>query len=647
MTYTNFEYISYFDYASVVIMLVLIISYRGIKRVDSVQNKVLEIMLYSHLIVILMDIVNVLGPKIQTPWMQPVLYATHLCYFIMHILTVFVFFFYCCCLVDYYGFDRRGVQILVCSPMVIVILLLVANGWTEWIFRVDEQLTYIRGPYVLIMYAVGAFYVVISMIFITKYSNKITQVQQLVTYLYIFLCIVSTVVQFFFPQLLVESFGVTVSLMVMFFTTAKVSDLYDEKYKVLNTQAFFSVIDNSLNWFRGAQVIFVKVHDIQLYRVTFGKDFQEKLITTMIEYLHTQFPEAKVFHYSNSEFVLTVRNGSVFEEYADTVVECIAERFQKVWKIDDNEIRCFFHVGKFSCGVEEEIETPEKLKECLDYVNEYSKVVDKSILTLEDMKIGAVARSLFVQKLLQEAVDNEGFEMYYQPIYSVKEKKVVSAEALIRLKNTEHGFVSPEEFIPIAEQNGLIMRVGEFAFRSVCKFICEEKPEQYGIQFIEVNLSVVQCMQEKLHRQLLEIMNEYGVTPDRINLEITETAEATQMDAFRTNVFALKEEGINFSLDDYGTGYSNLGFLYNFPFKIVKIDKSLLWGAFENEKAMITLKSSIELAKNLNLQVVVEGVENEIHLEKMEELGCEYLQGYYFSKPVPKDEFLAYVGESV
>lgn len=644
MNYLNVGYVTYFDYASLVIMIILIISYYLLKHLDSIQNRMLKVMLYSHLIVILMDIMNVMGPRFGLPFMQQILYGTHLCYFIMHSITIFAFFFYCCCLVDHYGNGNPWLQFAGCLPMFCFFVLMILNYWTGWIFKVDEALLYYRGPAILAVYAIAGFYVILSLIFISIYRKKVSGLQRMVTYLYIFLCAAGVVIQYFNPKLLVESFGMTVALMTLFFTTARFSELYDENFKVLNKRAFLNIIDSSMNWPDSSFLIFVKAHDIQIYRLALGKDFQENLIRTVIQYLQQEIPDVNVFHYSNSQFVLMLKHDAG-EEAADAIVNEIAAAFNGIWQIGDNEIRCAYHVGKLPFGKEEEINNADKLKECLDYINDYSKRIDNQILTLKDLKIGAVARSLMIQRLLREAVDQDGFEMYYQPIYSVNEKKIVSAEALIRLKNTEHGFISPEEFIPIAEQNGLIMKIGEFAFRSVCRFIQENDIGRYGIRFIEVNLSVVQCMQEKLYKQLTDIMEEYGVNPDKINLEITETAEATRMGAFQDNVFALTEKGISFSLDDYGTGYSNIGFLYKFPFKIVKIDKSLLWGAFENEKAMITLISSIELAKNLNLQVVVEGVENEEHLDKLVELGCEYLQGYYFSKPIPKDDFLNYVSD--
>ncbi len=642
MDYANMNYIVYFDYASLIVMSVLIISFYMIKHINNIQNRMLKIMLWSHFLVIGMDIINVIGPKLTLPFLYQILYGSHLCYFLLHSVTAFAFFFYCCLMADQYGAGKRWLQIMTCLPMMGIFALVASNYWTDCIFRLDENFRYYRGRMILVVYAVVLFYVLLSLVMISKYRERLSWLQRVVTYFYIMLCIVSAGVQYFYPKLLVECFGVTVALMILFFSTAKLADFYDDDFKVLNRHAFMDIINSSLNWIGKRYLFVIKVHDFQLYRVTLGKDFQERLARTVILYLQEAFPQGYVFHYTNSQFLLAFKK-DFGQEAADSALQRLNERFSGAWQIGDNQIRCAYHIGMFSWGKEEELNQAGKLKECLDYINDYSRLIDHPVLTVKDMKIGAVARSLLVQKLIQEAVDQDGFEMYYQPIYSVEEKRVVSAEALIRLKNTEHGFISPEEFIPIAEQNGLIMKIGEFAFRSVCQFIRAHGLEQYGVRFIEVNLSVVQCMQERLHKQLWDIMAEYEVEPEQINLEITETAEVTQMGAFQDNVSALNQKGIGFSLDDYGTGYSNIGFLYKFPFRIVKFDKSLLWGAFENEKAMITLESSIDLAKRLKLQVVVEGVENEQHQNKLTEMGCDYLQGYYFSKPVPESEFIRYV----
>lgn len=642
MDYIGISRVSFFDFAAFFVMVVLLVSFYMIKHLENIQNNMLKVMLWSHLIVIITDIVDILGPRLSVPYMQQILFGSHLVYYLMHNLTIYAFFFYCCFMVDHYGAGKQVLQILCCVPMIVVVALLATNYWTKWIFHVDASLKYFRGPLVLVIYTVVAFYVIFSLVLIRKYGKKLSGHQRKVAYLYILICVVGALIQYFYPTVVVESFAMAVALVIMFFSTAKLSDYYEDKYNVLNRNAFLYIIENSQNWFGSVTIFVIKIHDFQLYRMTLGKEFQSRLIQAVISYLQSAFPMGTVYHFSNSEFILSFKKYSSQKEM-DQVLQQLHERFLGVWQIGDNEIRCSYHIGKFICGREGEITNAEQLRECADYINRHSRSIDHPLLTLKDMEMSVISRTLLVQKLIQEAVEQDGFEMYYQPIYSVKEKCFVSAEALIRLKNKEHGFISPEEFIPIAEQNGMIMKIGEFAFRSVCQFIRSHDLEQYGIRFIEVNLSVVQCMQERLHKQLLSIMEEFGVEPGKINLEITETAEATQMGTFRDNVFVLNQEGVGFSLDDYGTGYSNIGILYQFPFQIVKIDKGLLWGAFENDKAMITLESSVELAKKLNLKVVVEGVETEEQRQKLIGMGCDYLQGYYFSKPLPENDFIRYV----
>ena len=641
----NNGYIIYFDLVALILMAILVLAFHAIKHLNTIQNRMLQVMIYTNAVVVVADLVSVLGPQFPPTANRPFTILSYLIYYIMHSMTIFAFFVYCCFQVDQYGKGKRWLQVLFLVPIVVSFILMLTNGWTGWVYGIDNNLQYERGPLVWIVYLVAGFYVIMSLMVITVYRSRLTKLQLGVTYLYLFLGVTGVWVQYENPTLLVEAFSVALALLVMFFVTAKFTELYDDTYQVLNARAFQDVMRGSVHWIRRFHIVVVKLHDLQLYRLAMGKDFQENLLREVIQYITETYPTFDVFHYTTSEFVMKTKK-SMSQEEVDQVVSQLLLRFDDTWKIGDNEVRCPYHIACFECGDNASIDSANQLKECLDYINDYSKLLEKKVLGIEEMRIGALARSLLVQRLLQEAVENDGFEIYYQPIYSVKEQRVVSAEALIRLKNTEHGFISPEEFIPIAEQNGLIMRIGDFVFRSVCSFINDHDLGKLGIQFVEVNLSVVQCMQQKLGKQLMSIMKEYSLSPEAINLEITETAEAVRFEAFRENVFALHANGFHFSLDDYGTGYSNIGFLYKFPFRFIKIDKSLLWGAFENEKAMITLVSSIELAKKLNLEVVVEGVETEEHVRKLVEMQCEYLQGYYFSKPIPAEEFIRYMKKS-
>ncbi|MBO5245718.1 MAG: EAL domain-containing protein, partial [Eubacterium sp.] len=242
--------------------------------------------------------------------------------------------------------------------------------------------------------------------------------------------------------------------------------------------------------------------------------------------------------------------------------------------------------------------------------------------------------------ILREAVRYQRFEVFYQPIYSVEKKHYCSAEALIRLRDDRMGYISPEEFVPIAEKHGLILEMGTFVFREVCRFITEEQLWERGIEFIDVNLSVVQCMQENLHEQLLEIMDSYKLPYHCINLEITETAAVLSSDVMKNNMTKLMEAGINFSLDDYGTGFSNTASIIDYPFHTIKLDKSMLWSANDSEKAMCALEHMIGMIKSMHMELICEGVETQAQATMLEHMGCDYFQGYYYSKPVNGKTFL-------
>ena len=233
--------------------------------------------------------------------------------------------------------------------------------------------------------------------------------------------------------------------------------------------------------------------------------------------------------------------------------------------------------------------------------------------------------------------------MFYQPIISTEKQKVISAEALIRLNDRVLGFVSPEEFIPISESNGKILEISEFVIDSVFRFVRDNPLKDMGIEFIELNLSVMQCMDKNLTEKLKYYTDKYQIDPKQINLEITETATNFDEDRLRAQLGKLKKLGFNFSLDDYGTGYSNLVRVLEYPVDIIKLDKTIVWSAFHDRDNFITLKNLISMFHDVRRKIVAEGVENEEQMNALIELGCDFLQGYYYSKPVCEEDFLAYI----
>ena len=226
--------------------------------------------------------------------------------------------------------------------------------------------------------------------------------------------------------------------------------------------------------------------------------------------------------------------------------------------------------------------------------------------------------------------------MVYQPIYDVNKKKFNHFESLIRLANEELGYVGPAEFIPIAENFGLANDIDFFVLHQTCCFL-QRNPQ---IESLEINISCAEFFNNPSER-FMKIINGYGIDPSRIILEITETIAVKYPSKTKEFMHDLGQYGIKFAMDDFGSGYSNIARFITLPFSVAKLDKSLLG---EQENISIFFDSAVTLFKNLNIPIVIEGVETEKQLKLAKDKKIEYIQGYYFSKPLREDlliEFLA------
>ena len=265
---------------------------------------------------------------------------------------------------------------------------------------------------------------------------------------------------------------------------------------------------------------------------------------------------------------------------------------------------------------------------------EPEQIANKPEITIRNQSAEIIARAL----------EQNEFEMYYQPIYSVEHKKYTSAEALIRLNDSKYGFVPPGIFIPEAERLGYMKSIGHFVLDSVYAFLSEIQEEALGLTYMEINLSVQQCVQNNLMQEFAMLEQRYDVSPSQVNLEVTETMSALNPKTMTRNLENLYERGYRFSLDDYGTGYSNIVRIIHLPIDIVKIDKSLI-DKLDEERCRNIIVDTIVMMHHNGLKVVCEGVETEEQARFLESMGCDYIQGFYYAKPMPREAFVAFLRE--
>jgi EAL domain-containing protein (putative c-di-GMP-specific phosphodiesterase class I) len=337
------------------------------------------------------------------------------------------------------------------------------------------------------------------------------------------------------------------------------------------------------------------------------------------------------------EFIVLYEDSYLFEVGSQKIME----RFEQEWR--GRRYSPFYIIIKDS----DVASSAKEIYRLLRYYRQNHNQMDECEPVELDREM-VENRRQWVQmvKTIMAALKEDRVEVFLQPIYSVKKERFVSAEALARIRNVDGTILSPGAFISVAEETGMVEQLGERVFEKVCQFIQREQIWKHGIEYIEVNLSVRQCESRTLSERYKAIMEQYGVKPSMINLEVTESASIQTRNVFLHNMESLIDYGVSFSLDDFGNGESNLNYIVDMPVEIVKFDRDMTKSYFEKSKGKLVMETATRMILDLGLKIVSEGVETKEQLEAMKKLGVEYIQGYYFSKPLPEEEFVPFVKES-
>ncbi len=337
------------------------------------------------------------------------------------------------------------------------------------------------------------------------------------------------------------------------------------------------------------------------------------------------------------EFVILLEDIEDTNE-ANRVAKRIAETLRLPLYIEGHELLVTTSIGIAFGGSDENL--PGSLLRNADLAMYRAKEAGKNSQAMFEsgMNVRALER-LQLEEDLRRALEREEFRVYYQPEVSLEDGRIMGFEALVRWEHPERGLVSPQEFIPVAEETGLIVPLGQWVLEEACRQAREWQERYTGFAdpspAISVNLSARQFKQPGLADSIAEVLRKNGLEPRCLILEITESMMVTDVDSAIITLRELRELGVKIAIDDFGTGYSSLAYLKRFPVDYLKIDRSFVDGLGRDPTDKGLVSAAITLAHYLGLEAVAEGVETAEQLEHLRELGCKLAQGYYFWKPSP------------
>lgn len=625
-----------YDIAAIFIYTFILIVFFLKKELNRTCNKLFLILSVLGIIGSTSDVISSIGNSYVQEWSYLSRDIWNYIYLTTHNTASMIFTFYVVFLI---GINRKMKPIhylFILLPYFAVLIGLILNPFFNWVFYYDENKIYKHGSYMVLLYVISLLYLLATILFIIRYFKALNRTKQVAFAAFIIFSIIPIVIQIFFEHLLISIFCQSLGILGVLLSIDNENELINRITGIYNRYCFIQDTETNIKTNQKVHFTIIKLAELDYYNSTFGLKFVINLQKNTVERLQNIDKNATCYDCDSGHFVLVRYNTD--EKSNKKYIDDISKKLEQ--ELSVNGLQTTVHAQISLISVPEEKMTLDQILMNIDIP--IARTIHKTSL-IQNETYRLYHREMLIENLIRNSLENKSLIVVYQPIYDTHKKKIKSAEALVRLRDSELGNISPEEFIPICEKNGLIIQIGEFVFETVCRDYMNSKFANYGIDYIEVNLSVVQCMNNELIESFDRIIKKYGIESSHINLEITESAAVSNQKILSRSINSLENMGFTFSLDDYGTGYSNYSYMYSLPFSIIKLDKSILWQANENKNNYILLQSTIEMLHKMNYHIVCEGVETSEQKALLEKLNCDYLQGFFFSKPILIEEFLEYI----
>ena len=326
-----------------------------------------------------------------------------------------------------------------------------------------------------------------------------------------------------------------------------------------------------------------------------------------------------------------IRDGEDLENVAEALRTTIAEPVT----FDNTVLRISASIG--GAMYPGDGNSAQELKQHADHAMYRAKERGRNTFQMFSVELSErLARRRQLEGYLREALDHDGFELFYQPQYTLK-RELIGLEALLRFHAAELKSISPAEFIPVAEQTGLILAIGDWVIRKVCRQGREWLEGGLAPVRISVNISALELTQDRFAERIADAIQSSGFDAKHLQIEVTETAVMSNMDDATRHLRKLEQLGVAVSVDDFGTGHSSLSYLHRLPIDSIKVDRSFVRQITQSEESEAIVRAIVAMANSLNLQVIAEGVETEDQLSAVAKVGCHFIQGYLFSRPLSSE----------
>lgn len=399
-------------------------------------------------------------------------------------------------------------------------------------------------------------------------------------------------------------------------------------------------LDKKLKLVGNCALLFIDVDNFKYVNNTFGHTFGDRLLVRISEILTGLVNEnCTIYGIGADKFIVIAEQFEGIHEIERLAVRILRGLKEPV----ELEERVLYNTVSIGISIyPEHGRTAEELFKNADIAVINAKETGKSKITIyRESMYTAVQEWVFIERYLRNALENNEFELYYQPVFDMKRKRISGFEALMRWRNDEMGFIMPNQFIRVAEDTHMIIAIGEWTLRNACLFQKHLQEQGDGDIKVSVNVSRLQLLQDDFVEMLTDMLDMAGISSDSIELEIAEPVMAGSFDMIIDKLRMMDERGLRIIMDGFGRGYSSMSLLNQLPITSLKIDRSFINTIDGTVESTSLVDFMVHIAKSMNLRVLAEGVESVEQYNHLDKIGCDALQGYFLSRPLSERDAIS------
>ena len=622
----NFSFI----FPTFLILFIILVSYFSLPVLDIRRNRLFIRLIAIETLALILDILSSAVDNDPSRFGLFLTYLLNMLFFAFFFIRSHAIFIFTVSALRFAIFQNRGFILFSALPLILCLFFTVISPVSGSVFYIDES-GYHAGTMYPLLYACSLFYLILSFIALILRDRAHVRKKETLSLLFSSLIIlIGLVIRYMLPSYLLMDTFCLMALLVVYLNIENPEFCLDQQTRTFNRQALRQYIEeHGAN--RGRRFFGIILHKYGEMVDIYGSRHIEEGLFLIGGWLAHTFPNRPVFYVSRGRFVIA---GDTQMD-TEAMRTAIRSRFLSPWISKSAELYLNVNFAAMDLPAEE-LSTDLILSSMAAALDKADSIDDHLPVNVTEKDFTDARERIDVKRCFEEAVETKSIEVFLQPLIDAESGRIIGAEALSRIRDHSGTIIPPSVFIPVAESSGMINTLGEQVFEKTCRFIKENDLGSLGIEWINVNLSPLQFLRSDLAESYASLALKYGVDPQMVHLEITEESMVDDV-FFQKQIEALSDKGFKFVLDDYGTGYSNLSRLKKCPFICIKLDMELVWDYCRNPDELLPMM--IQAFRHMGFAITAEGIEDEHMAALMKSIGCDYFQGFLYSKPLPADRF--------